>query len=79
MKKKLTETKIALIAGAASVLTSAIHATVQVLTTQHYNALAILFYVIGFVVGELPSALICFGLVYGFLRVRHIHGDGDTT
>ena len=60
-------------------LTSAIHATVHVITTQHYNALEVLFYVMGGVTGELPSALICFGLVYGFLCVRGIHGDGDTT
>ena len=79
MKKNLTRAKIALIAAAASVLTSAIHGTVQAITTQDYNTLQVLFYIMARVIGDLPSAVICFGLVYGILKAMGIHGeDGGT-
>lgn len=78
MKKNLTKTKIALIASAASVLTSAIHASLQAINIQNYNTLQVLFYVTARVIGDLPLAVICFGLAYGLLKVMDIHGDGGT-
>ncbi len=78
MKKNLTSAKIALIAAAASVLTTVIHGSVQAISTQHYNTLQVLFYVIARVIGDLPSAVICFVVVYALLKARGIHGDGGT-
>jgi len=77
MKKNLTTTKIALIAAAASVLTSAMHGTMQAINIQNVNTLHVLFYVAGRVIGDLPAAVICFGLAYGLLKViGNHHGDG---
>lgn len=78
MKKNLTRAKIALIAAAASVLTTTIHGSIQAYYTQHCNILEGIFYVMGRVIGDLPSAVICFVLVYALLKYSGIHGDGGT-
>lgn len=74
-KKNLTRSKIALIAAAASVLTTAMHGSVQAIFTKHYNALDVLFHIVGRVIGDLPSAVICFGLVYGLLKAMGVNGE----
>src|SRR5271157_5449634 len=72
VKKNLTRTKVALIAAAASLLTSAIYGFVKAITTPGYgfNNLEVLVYVVAFTVGSNPSALVCFWLVYVILRAK---------
>jgi hypothetical protein len=80
VKKNLTRIKVALIAGAASLLTSAIYGFVKAITTpgSDFDNLEVLVYVVAFTVGSLPTALICFGLVYGILRAKGIDGMAAT-
>lgn len=66
--------KVALIAAAASVLTSAIHAFAEGVFGHHYGGGVIFGFIIGYVIGELPSALICFVLVYFILKITEISG-----
>jgi hypothetical protein len=68
VKKNLTRTKVALIAAAASMLTSAIYGFVRAIYTPGIRSAVV--YAVAFTVGNLPSALICFGLVYGILRAN---------
>ncbi len=57
-------------------LTTAIDGFFQAMNTPSIGGdiLAELAYVVGRVVGDLPAALICFGLVYGILRAKGIDG-----
>lgn len=67
----LTNTQIALIAAAASVLTSAMHAGLQAVFANHYDSvILILAFVVGRVIGDVPISVICFGIVYGWLYLR---------
>ena len=78
--KRLTRTKVALIAAAASVLTSAMHASIQAVFALHYSSLVlVLGYVFGRVLGDAPLAIICFGVVYGLLKVLGIQADGGSS
>ena len=76
MKKNLTRTKVALIGAAASMLTSGIHGFFEAMNTPSLGGdiLRELAYVVGRVIGDLPAALICFGLVYDILRAKGIDG-----
>lgn len=71
--KNLTRAQIALIAAAASVLTTVLHGGVEAIFGQHLSSAGlVLFYIIGRVIGDVPLAVICFGLVYGLLKARGI-------
>ena len=76
VKKNLTRIKVALIAAEASMLTSVIYGFFKAITTQGqgHDILLAIVYAVAFMVGSLPSALICFGLVYGILRAKGIDG-----
>jgi len=67
---RLTRVQVALIAAAASVLTSAMHAGMQAIFAQNYSSFGLsVGYVIGRVLGDIPLAIVCFAVVYGFLRL----------
>lgn len=76
MKKNLTRTKVALIAAAASVLTTAIDYFIRAVYNPSLGGdiLMELVNVVAHLVIHLPIALICFGLVYGILRAKGIDG-----
>ena len=76
MKKNLTRTKVALIAAAASVLTTAIDYFIRAVYNPSLggDVLEELVNTVAHVVLHLPIALICFGLVYGILRAKRIDG-----
>lgn len=77
---RLTRMQVALIAAAASVLTSAMHAGMQAIFALNYSSLGLVMgYVIGRVLGEVPLAIVCFGVVYGFLRLRGLQADGTSS
>jgi len=78
MKKNLTRAKIALIAAGASMLTSAISGTIQAFNIDRYGVLEVSVYVVARVIGDLPSATICFGLVYFWLKVKGINENEGT-
>jgi len=76
---RLTRIQVALIAAAASVLTSAMHAGMQAIFAQNYSSLGLMMgYVIGRVLGDIPLAIVCFAVVYGFLRLSGTQ-DGGTS
>lgn len=76
---RLTRMQVALIAAAASVLTSAMHAGMQAIFTLNYSSLGLVMgYVIGRVMGDVPLAIVCFGVVYGFLRLCGLQADGTS-
>lgn len=76
----LTRMQVALIAAAASVLTSAMHAGTQAIFAQSYGSLGpVMGYVIGRVLGDLPLAIVCFGVVYGFLRLCGLRAAGTNS
>jgi len=67
---RLTRMQVALISAAASVLTSAMHAGMQAIFALNYSSLGpVRGYVIGRVLGDVPLAIVCFALVYAFLRL----------
>ena len=73
---KLTKLNVALIAGGASVLTSAMHGTMLAIFDKQYDhASHVLAYVVGRVVGDIPLALICFGLAYALLAILRVQQE----
>lgn len=67
----LTNAKIALIAAAASVLTSAIHGGFQAVFEFHNSSVPnVIGFMFGRVIGDVPIAVLCFGMVYGWLYLR---------
>ncbi len=73
---RLTRIQVALIAAAASVLTSAMHSGMQAIFAQNYGSLMpVMSYVIGRVLGDVPLAIVCFGVAYGFLRLCGLQAD----
>ncbi len=78
--KRLTRMQVALIAAAASVLTSTMHAGMQAIFGLKYSSVGhVLGYVFGRVLGDIPLAIICFGVVYGFLKLSRIQADGASS
>lgn len=74
---RLTRLHVSLIATAASILTSAMHATMQAVFALNYDSTRlVLGYVVGRVLGDIPIAVVCFGAAYGFLRLSGIQSDG---
>jgi hypothetical protein len=64
----LTNAKIALIAAAASMLTSAMHGGIEAVFALHYDSvILVLGYILGRVIGDAILPVICFGIVYGLL------------
>lgn len=62
---RLTRTRAAAVAAAASVLTSATHAAVLAIFGAHNtNFVQIAGYIIGRVLGDVPVAAVCFALAY---------------
>lgn len=77
--RRLTRTQVALIAAAASVLTSAMHAGLQAVFALNYSSLGlVLGYISGRVLGDVPLALICFVVVYGIMKAFEIQADGGS-
>jgi hypothetical protein len=77
---RITRMQVALIATAASVLTSAMHAGMQAIFAQNYSSFGLVMgYVIGRVLGDVPLALICLAVVYGLLRLSGIQADGTSS
>lgn len=78
--KRLTRMQVALIATAASVLTSAMHAGMQAIFALNYSSFGlVLGYVFGRVLGDVPLAIICFGVAYGLLKLSGIQADGASS
>lgn len=76
---RLTRIQVALIAASASVLTSAMHASLQAIFAQNNSSSELVMgYVIGRVLGDMPLAIVCFAVVYGFLRLLGIQGEGTS-
>jgi hypothetical protein len=74
---RLTRVQVALIAAAASVLTSAMHGGAQAFFAQNYSSFGLMMaYVLGRVLGDIPLAIVCFAVVYGFLRFSGIQAEG---
>ena len=61
----LSTAKIALIAAASSVFTSLIQGGAEALAIG--NGHRVVPFVLGYVLGNLPVAIVCFGIVYGLL------------
>lgn len=77
---RITRMQVALIAAAASVLTSAMHAGVQAIVALNYSSLGqVMGYIIGRVLGDIPLAIVCLGVVYGFLRLRGLQAEGTSS
>ena len=77
---RLTRMQVALIAAAASVLTSAMHAGMQAIFSPNYSSLGLMMgYVTGRVLGDIPLAIVCFGVVYGFLKLSGIQANGTSS
>ena len=77
---RLTRLHVALIATAASILTSAMHATMQAVFALNYDSFGlVLGYVVGRMLGDVPVAIICFGAAYGFLKLSGIQSDGASS
>jgi len=66
----LTNFQIALIAGAASILTTGIHGFAQAVYLYNFSGVNILGSILGRIIGDFPTALLCAGIVYGLLRIR---------
>lgn len=76
---RLTRVQVALIAAAASVLTSTMHAGMQAIFAQNYNSVGLAMgYVVGRVLGDVPLAMVCFAVVYGFLRLSGNKAEGTS-
>lgn len=74
---QLTRLHVALIATAASVLTSAMHATMQAIFALRYDSFGlVLGYVFGRVLGDVPIAILCFGTAYAVLKFSGVQSDG---
>lgn len=73
---RLTYLHVALISTAASILTSALHATTQAVFALNYDAFGVIAgYIVGRVLGDAPIAIICFGATYGLLKLSRIKLD----
>ena len=67
---KLSNFAVALIAGAASIFTSAILGIARAVLVEDFPVLTALFIAVGKAFGDLPIAFTCFGIVYGWLFFR---------
>ncbi|MBV6506255.1 MAG: hypothetical protein ILNGONEN_01828 [Syntrophorhabdaceae bacterium] len=76
----LTRKQVALIAAAASALTSTMHAGIQAIFGLKYSSDGLVVgYVFGRVLGDIPLVIICFGVAYGFLKLSMIQADGASS
>lgn len=77
---RLTRMQVALIAAAASSLTSAMHAGLQAIFASNYSSVGLAMgYVIGRVLGDIPLAIVCFVVVYGFIKFSGVQDDGTSS
>lgn len=72
--KRLTKAKIAMVAAGASVLTSAIHGGIEAVF-GYDSATRVLAYTVGRVAGDIPVAIVCFGVAFGLLTLLGVQQD----
>lgn len=73
---RISKIQIALIATGASILTSAMHGSLQAIFSSNFDSIEnILAFVFGRVIGDLPLAIICFGLSYAISTTFKIQSD----
>lgn len=61
----VTRLRLALIATAASMLTSAMHGSIQAIFSSNFDSiLNVAAYVFGRVIGDIPLAIICFVITF---------------
>lgn len=65
-----TNASIALVAATASILTSTVHGLIQAVFERNLAGINAVAFVIGRLIGDVPVALLCFGLAYGLSKLR---------
>lgn len=65
---KPTKAKIALVAAAASLFTTAFHGAAQAFFEFHYPIGHIIGYILGRLIGDSPVALVCYGITFYWLK-----------